>query len=79
MSKRKPYRQGKRGKQRFAMLSEWFQPSPAWASLKPGPRELYIEIKRRFTGTNDGDIKLSHREAASLLNVHRNTVNQGSV
>jgi DNA-binding transcriptional regulator YhcF (GntR family) len=42
--------------------------------MKPGPRALYIEIKRRFNGTNNGEIFLSYRDAARALNVHRNTV-----
>ena len=46
----------------------------AWATLKPGPRALYVEMKRRYNGSNNGRITLSHREAARLLNVHRNTV-----
>ena len=74
MSKRKSYKHGKKGGQRFVMLSEWFQSCPAWDTLKPGPRALYIEMKRRFSGTNNGEIMLSHREASDLLNVHRNTV-----
>jgi len=56
------------------MLHEWFQRSEAWASLKPGPRALYIKIKRRFNGTNNGKLFLSHRDAAKALNVGRNTV-----
>jgi DNA-binding transcriptional MocR family regulator len=31
-------------------------------------------LKRRFTGSNNGRIILSHRDAAKALNVHRNTV-----
>ncbi|WP_306132238.1 hypothetical protein [Roseivivax marinus] len=42
--------------------------------LKPGPRALYVELKRRFNGGNNGRILMSQREAAQLLNVHRNTV-----
>ncbi len=41
--------------------------------MKPGPRALYVELKRRFNGSNNGDIILSHRDAATALNVHRNT------
>lgn len=70
----RPYRKGKRGAGRFVQLPEWVQASEAWASLSPGPRCLYIELKRRFTGSNNGRITLSHREAATLLNCHRNTV-----
>jgi hypothetical protein len=46
----------------------------AWATLPPGPRALYIELKRRFNGTNNGGINLSHRDAATALDVHRNKV-----
>ena len=56
------------------MLEEWFQSCEAWATLKPGPRALYVELKRRYNGSNNGEIILSHRDAARLLNVHRNTV-----
>lgn len=41
--------------------------------MKPGPRVLYIELKRRFKGSNNGAIYLSHRDATMALNVHRNT------
>lgn len=55
-------------------LPEWLQASPAWASMKPGPRALYIELKRRYTAYNNGQIFLSHRDAAKELNVGRDTV-----
>ncbi len=57
-------------------MSEWVQASEAWATLPSGPRALYIELKRRFNGTNNGAIYLSHRNATAALNVHRNTVSQ---
>lgn len=65
-------RRGRAGK--HVQLHEWFQQSEAWATLKPGPRALYIELKRRFNGHNNGRIVLSHRDAAAALNVHRNTI-----
>ena len=69
----KPYKHRKRGGAIFVQLHEWVQASDAWASLKPGPRALYIELKRRHTGTNNGAIFLSHRDAAKALNVGRDT------
>lgn len=42
--------------------------------MKPGPRALYIELKRRYNGRNNGEIILSHRQAAEALSVNRNTV-----
>lgn len=70
---RKPYKAKKKGAGRFVQLPEWLQASEAWATLKPGPRALYVELKRRYNGSNNGRITLSHREAAQLLNVSRNT------
>ena len=64
----------KRGYAKHVQLMEAFQKTEAWATLKPGPRALYIELKRRFNGQNNGRILMSQREAAELLNVHRNTV-----
>jgi len=70
----KPYKANKRGAGRHVPLPEWLQSSEAWATLPPGPRALYIELKRRFNGMNNGEIFLSHRDASIALNVHRNTV-----
>jgi DNA-binding transcriptional MocR family regulator len=70
----KRYKWQKKGAGRHVQLSEYLQASEAWATLKPGPRTLYIELKRRFNGKNNGRIILSHRDAANALNVHRNTV-----
>ena len=47
--------------------------SGAWTSLKPGPRALYVELKRRFNGSNNGHLFLSHRDAAKAINVGRDT------
>lgn len=71
----KQYKRHKRGGAgQHVQLPEWLQTSVAWATMKPGPRALYIELKRRFNGSNNGAIFLSHRDAARALNVHRNTV-----
>lgn len=68
------YKSRKRGGGRHLQLSEHLQSTEAWASLKPGPRALYVELKRRYNGSNNGRIFLSHRDAAIAINVHRNTV-----
>ncbi|WP_108839299.1 hypothetical protein [Tateyamaria sp. Alg231-49] len=69
-----PYRKGKKGAGRHVQLPEYLQASEAWASLKPGPRALYVELKRRYNGSNNGRIILSYRDAALAINVSRNTV-----
>lgn len=68
------YKRGKRGTGRHVQLTEAMQGTEAWATLKPGPRALYIELKRRFNGGNNGRIVFSYRDAAKALNVHRNTI-----
>lgn len=68
----KGYKRG--GVGQHVQLPEWLQASEAWATMKPGPRALYVELKRRFNGSNNGAIFLSHRDAAAALNLHRNTV-----
>ena len=71
----KHYKYQKRGRAgQHVQLPEWLQASEAWATMKPGPRALYVELKRGFKGSNNGAIYLSHRDAAKALNVHRNTV-----
>ena len=59
---------------KFVQLYYWMQNTEAWATLPPGPRALYVELKRLYNGHNNGAIFLSHRDAAKALNVHRNTV-----
>ncbi|MDO6587137.1 hypothetical protein Q4543_16640 [Salipiger sp. 1_MG-2023] len=68
------YKGKKRGFPKHVRLLETLQQTEAWRSLKPGPRALYVELRRRYNGANNGRIFMSHREAADLLNVHRNTV-----
>ena len=58
---------------RHVQLSAWLQASEAWKGLRPGPRAHYIEFKRRLTGSNNGEIFLSHRGAAKAQNVNKNT------
>jgi len=70
----KSYKRGKKGAGRFVRLPEWLLASAAWQDLKPGPRALYIELKRRFNGNNNGEIFLSHREAAKAITMGRDTV-----
>jgi len=69
----KRYKSNKKGAGRHVQLPEYLQATRAWANLKVGPRALYIELKRRYNGYNNGSIILSHRGAAEALNVHRNT------
>jgi hypothetical protein len=70
----KPHKSKKRGAGRHVQLPEWQQASEAWRTLPVGPRALYVELKRRYNGSNNGRVILSHRDAAKSVNAHRNTV-----
>jgi len=69
----KSYKKLKRGSERHVQLLEWFQSSLAWSSMKPGPRAVYIELKRKYNGSNNGEIFLSHRLAADAICCERGT------
>lgn len=67
------YKNQKKGTGRFVQIPEWLMASEAWATMKPAPRALYVELKRRFNGKNNGAIYLSHRDAAKALSIGRDT------
>ncbi|AMS40508.1 hypothetical protein FHS67_002881 [Aminobacter aminovorans] len=52
---------------RYVALPEWILACQAYRSLGPYARCLYVEIKRRYNGQNNGNISMSYREAAHLL------------
>jgi DNA-binding MarR family transcriptional regulator len=58
---------------RFVQLFEWMMDSWAWQSLSPTEIALYLLLKRRFNGKNNGRIPLSVREAAEALHVGKST------
>lgn len=65
----------KRG-ERFVKLPYWLLESPAWRSLKPQARALYIELSQRYNGFNNGSISMSVREAECALHISKNTASK---
>ncbi|MCX5578563.1 hypothetical protein OSH12_09785, partial [Kaistia terrae] len=61
----------------YVQLFHWIRLTEAWKSLAPYSRLLYIEIRGRFNGSNNGDISMSHREAAEILCCSGRPVNAG--
>ena len=64
-------RSRKRGK--FVALGNGMLTSPAWRSLSGSAVKYYIELRREFNGSNNGDIHLSLQEAKKRLNMARDT------
>lgn len=60
-------------KERFVLLWYWFLDCPAWLSMKCEPRMLYIQIRRRFNGSNNGEIFYSIRDACRELRIAKDT------
>ncbi len=54
--------------ERFYQMNAWLTNSPAWRAASVYERSLYLELKQRYNGYNNGDIALSHREAQAALN-----------
>ncbi|HEY8596440.1 MAG TPA: helix-turn-helix domain-containing protein [Devosiaceae bacterium] len=69
MSRRKRRQKSRR----FVALDAWLMETAAWQSLSPTERVIYVELKRRYNGSNNGYIALSVRDAASAVNVSKTT------
>lgn len=52
---------------RHVRLEHYILKSEAWRSLSPFSRCLYIELKLRYNGYNNGDIAMSQREAEAAI------------
>jgi hypothetical protein len=48
----------------FIQLFQWMYDSPAFRSLRPGPRAVILALLRRYNGNNNGSIALGVRDAA---------------
>jgi hypothetical protein len=64
---------GRRKEPRHIRLYHSIMAAPAWRAASCGARALLIELVARHNGANNGELFISTREAADLLNVHRNT------
>ena len=61
----------------FVKLEFFMLNTAAWAALSPQARAIYIELRQRFNGRNNGRIGLSVREAAELCRMNRDTASKG--
>lgn len=62
------------GEGQYAPLSYQLLQSPAWRGMTGAGVKLYLEIRSRFNGANNGKISLSWDEAARLLHVGKATI-----
>ncbi len=62
------HKRGRTGGPAFTQLMHWVRKTEAWRSLNPYARLLYIELRAHYTGSNNGDISYSYRQAEADLN-----------
>jgi hypothetical protein len=71
--------QKKGGEPRHVRIYHWMMNSPAWKDLSATARAIYIEIARRYNGTNNGFIVYSVRQAANELKIGKTTAAKGFI
>ena len=67
MSKKVNHKGRNVGEARHVRLYDWMLVTPAWQSLDVYGRQLYVEFKLRYTGSNNGDIGFSGAEMEAAL------------
>lgn len=65
--------QKKTGLPKFVQLFHWEMDNPAYRDLSALARGIYLEIKRRYNGSNNGFIVYSVRQAADEFGVSKST------
>jgi DNA-binding transcriptional regulator YhcF (GntR family) len=61
-------RRKRSGGPRFVQLFHWMLDLPVWRSLSPRAVVAYLELARRYNGSNNGTLHLSVRELARAWN-----------
>ena len=64
----------KESKERFIKLTYPLIESEAWKWLRPISKAVYIELRRRFNGSNNGRISLSLAEGARILRASKSSI-----
>ena len=62
--------------ERFVKLTYPLIESQAWRWLRPISQALYIELRRRYNGLNNGRISLSLSEAANILKASKLSISK---
>ena len=65
--------------ERFVKLIYPLLESEAWRWLKPNSQAVYIELRRRFNGSNNGKISFSLAEGARILMASKSTIQKALV
>lgn len=61
------------GAKHWVQIEHYLMDTPAWRALSANGKAIYIEVKRRYNGKNNGLISFSSREAGEALNASHQT------
>lgn len=61
------------GEGNYVKLANYLLDSQAYLSLTPAARAVYIQLRRRFNGSNNGYIGFSVRDAAAEVKIAKDT------
>ena len=65
--------------ERFVKLTYLLLESEAWRWLRPISQSVYIELRRRFNGSNNGKISFSLAEGARILRASKSSIQKALV
>ncbi len=65
--------------ERFVKLTYPLIESEAWRWLRPISQSVYIELRRRFNGSNNGKISFSLAEGARILRASKSSIQKALV
>jgi len=60
----------------FVKIDHTLMNSRSWRRTSPAARAAYLELKKRYNGSNNGQIQMSVRELACALSVAKNTAHK---
>lgn len=69
MAKRRDRSGKSKGEGRHVRLYHWLLGTPAWKSLGPVERSIYVEMAGLYNGSNNGRVVYSVRQAAETLRI----------
>jgi DNA-binding transcriptional MocR family regulator len=61
---------------RYVMINHWVMDTAAWKDISANARAIYLEILKRYNGSNNGRIGYSVRQAAIELKISRTTASR---
>ena len=65
--------------ERFVKLTYPLIESEAWRWLRPISKAVYVELRRRYNGSNNGKISFSLDEGARILRASKSTIQKALV